>query len=190
MRTSQQGLGTRITQKACDELICLERVDSLIEYVRSNWCIDDGNNKNMLSHLSKITQPEDQTKTLLYKNYNKQWQRQNPDTIPLISGTYLMSFRIGELFCEKSLKIPKVVIRICKSKKDRHHNGQKKKGQKDKQRSTKHYTEKDQVTRTPRSIFTCIYYFQESPFFMLKTELPKNGSNWTGNARYEGIMIS
>jgi len=35
----------------------------------------------------------------------------------------------------------KGVIRICKSKKDRQHNGQKKKGQKNKQRSTKHYTE-------------------------------------------------
>ena len=37
----------------------------------------------------------------------------------------------------KSLKITKGVIRICKSKKDRQHNGQKKK---DKQRSTKRYT--------------------------------------------------
>ena len=33
------------------------------------------------------------------------------------------------------------VIRIRKSKKDRQHNGPKEKGQKDKQRSTKHYTE-------------------------------------------------
>ena len=39
---------------------------------------------------------------------------------------------------KKSLKIPKGVIRIRKSK-DRQHNGQKK-GQKDKQWSTKHYT--------------------------------------------------
>ena len=35
----------------------------------------------------------------------------------------------------------KVVIRIRKSTKDKQHNGQKKKGQKHKQRSTKHYTE-------------------------------------------------
>ena len=34
--------------------------------------------------------------------------------------------------------------------KDRQHNGQKKKGQKDKQRSTKHtYKTKDRVTRIP-----------------------------------------
>ena len=32
----------------------------------------------------------------------------------------------------------KGVIRICKTKKNRQHNGQKKKEQKDKQRSTKH----------------------------------------------------
>jgi len=40
----------------------------------------------------------------------------------------------------------KVVIRICKSKKDRQSNGQKKQ---DKQRSTKHtYKTKDRATRT------------------------------------------
>ena len=44
----------------------------------------------------------------------------------------------------------KGVIRIHKSKKDRQHNGQKKKVQKDKQRSTKHtHKTKDRVTRTP-----------------------------------------
>ena len=43
----------------------------------------------------------------------------------------------------------KGVIRICISK-NRKHNGQKKKVQKDKQRSKKHtYKTKDQVTRTP-----------------------------------------
>ena len=43
----------------------------------------------------------------------------------------------------------KEVIRICKLK-NRQHNDQKKKGQKDKQRSTKHtHTTKDRVTRTP-----------------------------------------
>ena len=43
----------------------------------------------------------------------------------------------------------KVVIRICKSKKYRQHNDQKKKVQKDK-RSTKHtYKTKDPVTQTP-----------------------------------------
>jgi len=40
-------------------------------------------------------------------------------------------------YVKKSYKIPKGVIRIRKSKKDRQHNCQKKK---DKQRSTKHYT--------------------------------------------------
>jgi hypothetical protein len=42
--------------------------------------------------------------------------------------------------CKKSLKIPKRAIRIRKSKKNRQHNGHRK-GQKNKQRSTKHYTE-------------------------------------------------
>jgi hypothetical protein len=40
----------------------------------------------------------------------------------------------------------KGIIRICKSKKDRQHNGRKK-GQRDKQRSTKHtHKTKDRVT--------------------------------------------
>ena len=44
----------------------------------------------------------------------------------------------------------KRVIGIHQSKKDRQYNGQKKRGQKDKQRSTKHtHKTKDQVTRTP-----------------------------------------
>jgi hypothetical protein len=45
----------------------------------------------------------------------------------------------------------KGVIRIRLSKKNRQHNGQKKKVQKDKQRSIKHtYKAKDRVTRTPQ----------------------------------------
>ena len=49
--------------------------------------------------------------------------------------------------CNKSLKIPKGIIRIRKSKKNRQHNGQKKK---DKQRSKKHtHKTKDRETRTP-----------------------------------------
>ena len=44
---------------------------------------------------------------------------------------------IVEVHHKKSLKIPKV-IRICKSKKNRQYNEQNKRGQKDKQRSTKH----------------------------------------------------
>jgi hypothetical protein len=43
-----------------------------------------------------------------------------------------------------------VVIRIRISEKNRQHNGQKKKVQKDKQQSKKHtYKTKDRVTRTP-----------------------------------------
>jgi hypothetical protein len=55
------------------------------------------------------------------------------------------------LLCgKKSLKITRGVIRIRISKKNRQHNGQKKKVHKDKQRSTKHtHKTKDQVTRTP-----------------------------------------
>ena len=51
---------------------------------------------------------------------------------------------------KKSFEHTKGVIRIRISKKDRQHNGQKKKGQMDKQRSTKHtHQTKDRVTRTP-----------------------------------------
>ena len=45
-------------------------------------------------------------------------------------------------------ELPKGVIRICKSKKDRQHNGQKIKVQKDKQRSTKYYTENNRLSNT------------------------------------------
>ena len=49
---------------------------------------------------------------------------------------------------KEEIEDTKGVIRICISK-NRKHNGQKKKVQKDKQRSTKHgYKTKDQVTRT------------------------------------------
>jgi hypothetical protein len=45
------------------------------------------------------------------------------------------------------------VIRTHVSKKNRQHNGQKKKKQKDKQRSTKHiHKTKDRVTRTPHNL--------------------------------------
>jgi len=54
-------------------------------------------------------------------------------------------FKLYEVFEDT-----KVVIRISKSKKNRQQIGQKKKGQKDKQRSTKHtHKTKDQITRTP-----------------------------------------
>ena len=50
---------------------------------------------------------------------------------------------------KEEIEDTKGVIRICISK-NRKHNGQKKKVQKDKQRSKKHtYKTKDQVTRTP-----------------------------------------
>ena len=53
------------------------------------------------------------------------------------------------LLLQEEFEDTKGVIRICKSKKDRQHNGQKKKVQKDKQRSTKHtHKTKDRVTRT------------------------------------------
>ena len=42
---------------------------------------------------------------------------------------------------EEEFEYIKGVIRIRKSKKDRQHNGQKKKGQQDKQRSTQYYME-------------------------------------------------
>ena len=54
---------------------------------------------------------------------------------------------MGNNSYKKSLKIS---IRNRISKKNRQHNGKKKKVQKDKQRSTKHtYKTKDRVTRTP-----------------------------------------
>ena len=47
-------------------------------------------------------------------------------------------------------KDTKGVTRIRKSKKDRQHTGQKKKGQNDKQRPTKHTNKtKDRITRIP-----------------------------------------
>ena len=50
-------------------------------------------------------------------------------------------------FYRRRVEDTKEVIRICKSKKNRQHNGQKKK---DKQRFTKHtHKTKDRVTRTP-----------------------------------------
>jgi hypothetical protein len=51
---------------------------------------------------------------------------------------------------QEELEDIKGVIRIRNSKKNRQHNGQKDKGQRDKQRSTKHiHKTKDRVTRTP-----------------------------------------
>ena len=51
---------------------------------------------------------------------------------------------------EEELEDIKGVIRIRKSKKDRKHNGQKEKVQKNKQRSTKHtHKTNDRVTRIP-----------------------------------------
>ena len=51
---------------------------------------------------------------------------------------------------EEEFEDTKGVIRIRISKKNRQHNGQKKKVQKNKQRSTKHtHKTKDRVTRTP-----------------------------------------
>ena len=51
---------------------------------------------------------------------------------------------------EEEFEYTKGVFIIRKSKKNRQHNGQKKKVQKDKQRPTKHtYKTKDRVTRTP-----------------------------------------
>ena len=51
---------------------------------------------------------------------------------------------------KKSFEHTKGVIRIRISKKDRQHNGQKKKRQKDRQQSTKHtHKAKDRVIRTP-----------------------------------------
>ena len=51
---------------------------------------------------------------------------------------------------EEEFENTKGVIRIRISKKSRQHNGQKKKGQQDKQRSTKHtHKTKDRVTQIP-----------------------------------------
>ena len=54
------------------------------------------------------------------------------------------------VYCQEEFEDTKGVIRIHISKRNKQHNGQKKKVQKDKQRSTKHtHKTKDQVTRTP-----------------------------------------
>ena len=66
--------------------------------------------------------------------------------IEFISRKYLFIGRHQE----ESSEDTKRVIRMRKSKNNRQHNGQKKKVQKDKQRSTKHtYKSKDRVTLTP-----------------------------------------
>jgi len=55
--------------------------------------------------------------------------------------------RIHPIGIQEEFEETKGVIRICKSKKNGQHNGQKKK---DKKRSTKHtHKTKDRVTRTP-----------------------------------------
>ena len=52
---------------------------------------------------------------------------------------------------QEELEDTKEVIRIRLSKKNRKHNGQKKKGQKDKQRPTQHtHKTKDRVTQNPQ----------------------------------------
>jgi hypothetical protein len=54
---------------------------------------------------------------------------------------------------EEEFEDTKGTIRIRLSKKNRQHNGQKEKVQKDKQQSTKHtYKTKDRVTRTPLNL--------------------------------------
>jgi hypothetical protein len=54
---------------------------------------------------------------------------------------------------EEEFEDTKGAIRIRLSKKNRQHNGQKEKVQKDKQRSTKYtYKTKDRVTRTPLNL--------------------------------------
>ena len=61
--------------------------------------------------------------------------------------SYLMG--VVQTIDQEEFEDTKEVIRICILK-NRQHNGQKKKGQKDKQRSTKHtHKTKDRVTRTP-----------------------------------------
>ena len=67
---------------------------------------------------------------------------------PHVSKMSALTYNTCEQRCyKKGLKIPNGVIRIRKSKKDRQHNGQKKK---DKKQSTKHtHKTKDRVTRTP-----------------------------------------
>ena len=60
---------------------------------------------------------------------------------------FVITFAHVHLFRKESLKIPKGVIRICKSRENRQPNSQKKK---DKQRSTKNvHKTKDRATRTP-----------------------------------------
>jgi hypothetical protein len=58
-------------------------------------------------------------------------------------------FNLSKRYYIEEFENTKGVIIIRISKKNRQHNGQKKKGQKDKQQSTKHtYQTKDRVKRT------------------------------------------
>ena len=69
----------------------------------------------------------------------------------IISKTLWNILHIFFYDCKKSLKIPKRVIRIRKSKKDRQNNGKKKKRTKGQTTigKTLHIKTKDRVTRTP-----------------------------------------
>jgi hypothetical protein len=64
--------------------------------------------------------------------------------------TYPSPLVAWSCYCQEEFEVTKGAIRNRISKKNRQHNGQKKKVQKNKQRSTKHtYKTKAQVTRTP-----------------------------------------
>ena len=65
------------------------------------------------------------------------------------SRTSIWMFNLSKRYYIEEIENTKGVIIIRISKKNRQHNGQKKKVQKDKQRSTKHpHQTKDLVTRT------------------------------------------
>ena len=94
--------------------------------------------QKFISHATKI-------RLFLFRTWKKLNGR------PLTSKKIGLNQRLPEEF-----KDTKGVSRIHKSKKDRQHNGQKKKVQKDKQRFTKHtHKAKDRVTLAPREWFRC-----------------------------------
>jgi len=93
-----------------------------------------------------------------------------------ISTCELVSFNWPDIILESPFRCfslvqeefedTKGVIRSRKPKKDRQHNGQKKKYKKDKQRSTKHtHKTKDRVTRTPLKQAT--WLSQKRIFFLV-----------------------
>jgi hypothetical protein len=91
---------------------------------------------------------------------------------------HVTSFQLWGTYRREEFEDTKCVIRIRISKKSRQHNGQKKKVQKDKQRSTKHtYKTKDRVTHLKNNRgWTQV--LRKGRQFLREVIIGNVGSNW------------